>query len=228
LSAWVNRGYAVEVAVALAVVVALARVAPLADAVQRLGLARRAVRAVLQARGRAGAAARVLLGLDLLLFLDLFADVELLHAFVREQVRLGLLVGGRQRDVFGDAVGVRRYISLGEQAVELDHEGDELLEVAVLDARELFGLEGQVLLAHELAEQEPVVAGLDRVAAVVEGVHGQLARVVAREDLCDDEAVVQVAAGVFEGVGQVQALDPLDDFARQRLAHGDNCPLAFN
>jgi len=218
LSAWVNRRYAFDVAVALAVVVAFARVASLADAVQRLGLALR-VGPVLEVRGSAGASALVLLGLDLLLFLDLFADVQLLHAFVRQQVGLGLLVGGRQRDVPCDSVGVRRYTSFGEDGVELDHEGDQLLEVSVFDARELFGFEGQVLLAHELAEQEPVVAGLDRVAAVVEGVHGELALVVAREDFCDDEAVVEVSPGVFVGVGQVEALDPLDDLARQRLAH---------
>lgn len=42
---------------------------------------------------------------------------------------------------------------------------------------------------------------------------------VAREDLRDDEAVVEVATRVFVGVGEVEALDPLDDLARQRLAH---------
>jgi hypothetical protein len=210
------------VAVALAVVVALPRVPPLADAVQRLGLPGRPVRPVLEVRRCARAAALVLLELHLLLLLDLFADVELLHALVRQQVGLGLLVRRRQRNFLGHAVGVRRYISLGQHSVELDHEGDQLLEVAALDACVLLGLERQVVLAHELAEQEPVVAGLHRVAAVVEGVHRELARVVARENFGDDEPVVQVSLGVFVGVGQVQALDPLDDLARQSLAHASD------
>ena len=63
--------------------------------------------------------------------------------------------------------------------------------------------------------------------------HLDVLREVAREDLCHKEAIVEGSADIFDGVAQIEGLDPLEHLARQtsgsRVLRGHhNCCCHFS
>jgi hypothetical protein len=61
----------------------------------------------------------------------------------------------------------------------------------------------------------PVVDLAVLALCVVKGEDGEFVGVLSGEDLCDEEAVGQVHAGVADGVGEIKTVQPLEDLARE-------------
>lgn len=61
----------------------------------------------------------------------------------------------------------------------------------------------------------PVVDLAVLALCVVEGEDGEFVRVLSSEDLGDEKAVGQVHAGIADGVGEIETVQPLQDLSRE-------------
>lgn len=149
------------------------------------------------------------------------AVLQLLEPVLLEQVGSSEVWVVRLRGRQVHQRGVLGQGALGADAVEAADEVEELLGPVVAaahDRRVLLGSDGDLaegLLAEEEVQLAPVVIPACGVVAVLEGVHGDAAGLVARDDFCDEEAVAHVLAVVLDGVGEVEALHPLEHLARE-------------
>ena len=75
------------------------------------------------------------------------------------------------------------------------------------------------MLLEEFVELVPVVELPLQAEAVVVAAHLDVAHVVAREDLGDQEAIREVAPHILDRVREVEPLEPLEELAGEALGH---------
>lgn len=59
----------------------------------------------------------------------------------------------------------------------------------------------------------PIVLSTSVVLSVFECMHGYPTRLIARDDFCDEEAVAHIFPVIFDGIGEIKPLHPLEDFS---------------
>mmetsp|Transcript_65102 Transcript_65102/g.187312 ORF Transcript_65102/g.187312 Transcript_65102/m.187312 type:complete len:265 (+) Transcript_65102:1790-2584(+) len=126
----------------------------------------------------------------------------------------------------------RRDHLLGRQILDLEHGHRPLRQMCVdlndqrlsstsnrhVDRLEVHPAQGNVVSLEEAEQLLPIVISARCLRAVLERVHRDvLGRVVPREDLRDKEAVREIALRVAHAVGQIQALQPLQNLTGKRL-----------
>jgi len=76
-------------------------------------------------------------------------------------------------------------------------------------------LDGDLSLLEEELELLPVVLFLCIGLSIVERMHLNFLREISGEYLSNEEAVIEGPTHVLDGVGQVQGLQPFEDFTRK-------------
>ncbi len=111
------------------------------------------------------------------------------------------------------------YGAFGANGVQVADEVEEVIGFRVLigfDFGVIFGRDLDVfegVFFEEEFELVPIVVSSVLVVGIFEGVHGDFTGFVAGDDFSDEEAVGHVFSVVFDGVGQIEALHPLDNIS---------------